>query len=121
MWPRIRRRTSLRGVDGAAVTTTRCILRATNMSDPRFSPLFRQELPDVPFHEERVQLQRGDAIIVYSDGIPDAKNEAGEFFTAARLRQVVTGMDGLGAEALGRLGNTKAVPGLLEEIGRAHV
>ncbi len=57
--------------------------------------------PDVPFHEERVQLQRGDAIIVYSDGIPDAKNEAGEFFTSGRLRQVISGMDGLGAEALG--------------------
>jgi serine phosphatase RsbU (regulator of sigma subunit) len=56
---------------------------------------------ETPFHEHTITLERGESILVYSDGVPDAKNEAGEFFSAARLQSLLAGAEGLTPEGLG--------------------
>jgi len=47
-------------------------------------------LPDAEFPEQRVTLGPGDLLVVYSDGVSEAMNEAGAFFGDERLRSVVT-------------------------------
>lgn len=38
---------------------------------------------------ENVQLERGDKLVIYSDGITEAENAEGEFFGAERLRTIL--------------------------------
>ena len=45
--------------------------------------------PDAVFREGRTQLQPGDALIVYSDGVSETQNPEGEEFGAVRLYEVV--------------------------------
>jgi hypothetical protein len=59
-------------------------------------------LPDASFAEQRVVLEAGDALVVYSDGVSEAMNEAGELFGDERLRQVVTRAAGMSVDALGQ-------------------
>ncbi|MEQ1907878.1 MAG: PP2C family protein-serine/threonine phosphatase [Vicinamibacterales bacterium] len=42
-------------------------------------------MPDVTFEDQRVAIGRGDLLVVYSDGVSEAMNEAGEFFGDDRL------------------------------------
>jgi len=58
-------------------------------------------LPDAVFPEQWVQLDEGDYLVVYSDGVSEAMNEAGDFFGDDRLRAVVEQSSGLPADALG--------------------
>jgi serine phosphatase RsbU (regulator of sigma subunit) len=46
-------------------------------------------MPDAPYREGRTQLQPGDALIVYSDGVTETQNPAGEEFGPDRLQDVV--------------------------------
>ena len=46
-------------------------------------------LPDATVEERSLVLRPGDALIFYSDGIPEATNTAGEFFGADRLSALV--------------------------------
>jgi sigma-B regulation protein RsbU (phosphoserine phosphatase) len=39
--------------------------------------------------EMSIDLQPGDGVVLYSDGITEAENEAGEFYRLERLCQVV--------------------------------
>ena len=41
--------------------------------------------PQVPFHQSTVQLAPGECIVVYTDGVTEARNPAGEFFEDERL------------------------------------
>jgi sigma-B regulation protein RsbU (phosphoserine phosphatase) len=43
-----------------------------------------------PFHQAAVQLESGDRILMYSDGVPDAMDTEGEVFGTARLIESVT-------------------------------
>ncbi len=45
--------------------------------------------PDLVLEEKQIQLQPGDLLIAYSDGVPDAVNEADEPYTAERLITLV--------------------------------
>jgi sigma-B regulation protein RsbU (phosphoserine phosphatase) len=45
-------------------------------------------------------LQPGETLVIYSDGVPDARNGAGEFFTLERLRECVGGCAGFSADEL---------------------
>ena len=47
-------------------------------------------MPDAPYREGRTQLQPGDALIVYSDGVTETQNPQGEEFGPDRLQSVVT-------------------------------
>jgi sigma-B regulation protein RsbU (phosphoserine phosphatase) len=41
---------------------------------------------DFPFEQRRLELQPGDSILLYTDGVPDASNEGQEQFGMDRLR-----------------------------------
>jgi len=58
-------------------------------------------IPDVTFNEQHVELTSGDSLVVYSDGVSEAMNEAGDFFGDERLLAVVGQSAGLPPEAIG--------------------
>ncbi|HEX5832386.1 MAG TPA: SpoIIE family protein phosphatase [Pyrinomonadaceae bacterium] len=45
--------------------------------------------PDVEYREGRTQLQHGDVLVIYSDGVTEAVSPSGEEFGATRLYEVV--------------------------------
>jgi sigma-B regulation protein RsbU (phosphoserine phosphatase) len=45
--------------------------------------------PDATYREGRTQLQNGDVLVIYSDGVSEAPNAEGEEFGTARLQEVV--------------------------------
>ena len=46
-------------------------------------------LPEASFVEQHVELQSGDVLIVYSDGVTEASNAADDFFGDERLRTAI--------------------------------
>ena len=44
---------------------------------------------DFPFEQRTLELQPGDSILLYTDGVPDASNEDQEQFGMERLRRVI--------------------------------
>lgn len=66
------------------------------------------------FTEQAVDLAPGDVLLVYSDGLPEARNEAGDFFGEARLRALLAKLDDLPAAEVGELLLT-AVERFIEE------
>jgi phosphoserine phosphatase RsbU/P len=46
--------------------------------------------PDAEYREGRTQLQLGDVLVIYSDGVTEATNPTGEEFGATRLYEVVS-------------------------------
>ena len=61
-------------------------------------------LSQVKYEELRLDLSKGGAVIVYTDGITDALNSKGEEFGEARLMSCCNSLPvGAGAEAIGRL------------------
>ena len=60
-------------------------------------------LPDLELHEEVVTLQPGDSLLLYSDGVTDAHNEADEGYGLERLKRVFQSVAGHGTETLDRL------------------
>lgn len=57
--------------------------------------------PETAYAEQHVSLERGEIFIVYSDGIPDAKNETGDFFGLTRLKEILDLCGHLPPEDLG--------------------
>lgn len=47
-------------------------------------------LPEAEYREGRTQLQHGDVLVVYSDGVSEAQNPQGEEFGSTRLHEVVS-------------------------------
>ncbi|HXW05141.1 MAG TPA: ADOP family duplicated permease [Vicinamibacterales bacterium] len=45
--------------------------------------------PEMSYEEGTVQLQAGDVIVAFTDGVPEALNEAGEEFGEARLKELL--------------------------------
>ena len=46
--------------------------------------------PDLTLEERSIQLQPGDLLIAYSDGVPDAINESDESYTTERLLTLIS-------------------------------
>lgn len=46
--------------------------------------------PDADYREGRTQLQRGDVLVIYSDGVTEAMSPTGEEFGPTRLYEVVS-------------------------------
>jgi sigma-B regulation protein RsbU (phosphoserine phosphatase) len=44
---------------------------------------------DFPFEQRTLELQPGDSILLYTDGVPDASDEGQEQFGMERLRRVI--------------------------------
>jgi sigma-B regulation protein RsbU (phosphoserine phosphatase) len=55
---------------------------------------------DAQYESETIALQGGDRVVVYTDGVTEARNARGEEFGEARLQQLVR--DGAGAAEIGR-------------------
>jgi sigma-B regulation protein RsbU (phosphoserine phosphatase) len=56
--------------------------------------------PDNPLHQSELQLESGDLIVYYTDGLTDAENRAGENFGEERLAQAVIESAGESAEGV---------------------
>ena len=59
-------------------------------------------MQEFPFEEDAVPLEEGDVLVVYSDGIAEAVNPAGEQFGAARVEHLVRELRGHPAAAIER-------------------
>ena len=46
-------------------------------------------LPDSQFEEDRVNLDSGDVLVIYSDGVTEAENELEELFGESRLQEII--------------------------------
>ena len=58
-------------------------------------------MPDATFEEQRMELQPGDTLLVYSDGLIEARNVSGEFYGEQRLHNTLSRLTGQTAEQLG--------------------
>jgi sigma-B regulation protein RsbU (phosphoserine phosphatase) len=59
-------------------------------------------LPDAVYEEQRVELQEGEAMIVYSDGVTEARDEEGAFFGEERFLSLLPGLGSRPAPAEGK-------------------
>ncbi len=57
-------------------------------------------VPEAPFAVATRDLEPGDRIVLYTDGVTEAQNDAGEFFGRTRLREAVRAADGAGCPEL---------------------
>lgn len=55
----------------------------------------------VEYHEQERSIAPGEIVIIYSDGLTDAKNEHDEFYGIQRVRQTLSNSRGLSAPAIG--------------------
>jgi sigma-B regulation protein RsbU (phosphoserine phosphatase) len=58
-------------------------------------------IPESTYAEQQIELEKGDIVLIYSDGITDAKNEANEFFGAHRLLQILPKINELSTQEIG--------------------
>ncbi len=59
-------------------------------------------MPDADFTEQHVDMHPGEIMLVYSDGVTEAQNRAGDFFGDDRLRAALAANGTSTAEAAGR-------------------
>jgi hypothetical protein len=59
-------------------------------------------MPRVKYTEQRIHLDPGDLLVVYSDGVTEARNEYGWFFDDHRLHALLPELRGRSAEEAGR-------------------
>jgi sigma-B regulation protein RsbU (phosphoserine phosphatase) len=50
-------------------------------------------MPDISYSDWELELQVGDTVILYTDGIIEAENDAEEMYGTERLMKLVTGID----------------------------
>jgi sigma-B regulation protein RsbU (phosphoserine phosphatase) len=58
-------------------------------------------LPEAVFTEQRIELHRGEVLLVYSDGVTEAVNETGDFFGDQRLLAFLPALAGFSAPQIG--------------------
>lgn len=58
-------------------------------------------IPTADFSEQILELRRNDLLFVYSDGLTDAQNEAGEFFGEQRILNLLTTFKDFSTDQLG--------------------
>ncbi|MCX6538574.1 MAG: PP2C family protein-serine/threonine phosphatase [Acidobacteria bacterium] len=58
-------------------------------------------MPRTSFEEQQVELQPGEMLVVYSDGLTDAMNASGDFYGDERLRALMPGLSALTAADAG--------------------
>ncbi len=68
---------------------------------PKGSPAFGL-MPDPPYREHGLTLAPGDLMILYSDGLTEARDEEGLFFTEERLLALAKTLGGCSASEAGR-------------------
>jgi hypothetical protein len=73
--------------------------------------------PETNYSEHSIELTRGEMLLVYSDGLTEAKNEAGDFYGSERLARLVQNLPNLSATEAGE----KIVREVTQFIGEAPV
>jgi hypothetical protein len=73
-------------------------------------------MPGSVYQEQYEELEPGEMLVIYSDGLTEALNEAGEFYGDERLRAVFPGLSALSAVAAG----TKILESVDAFIGRTR-
>ena len=58
-------------------------------------------MPDAQFAEQQIDLEPGDVLIAYSDGVTEAENGGGEFYGDSRLRTAIGSVTGQAASGIG--------------------
>ncbi len=58
-------------------------------------------LENIAYEETALRLERGDVLLVFSDGLIEERNKAGEFFGLERLRALLETLDTAGMTARG--------------------
>jgi sigma-B regulation protein RsbU (phosphoserine phosphatase) len=53
------------------------------------------------FEEQEIELDPGDLLVTYSDGVTEARNESDEFFGDQRLRSIVAASAGISPDRVG--------------------
>ena len=59
-------------------------------------------MKDAPYTEQYADLQPGDLMLLYSDGLTEARDEQDNFFGHQRLLDLLPSLRGLSAEAVGQ-------------------
>ncbi|TWF73071.1 PP2C family protein-serine/threonine phosphatase [Kitasatospora viridis] len=69
--------------------------RVTALEPPGFAPpLALRDLTGEPYRGRSFELDRGDLLLLYTDGVAEARNAAGEFYPlAARLATAITAQE----------------------------
>jgi sigma-B regulation protein RsbU (phosphoserine phosphatase) len=68
---------------------------------PLGTPLFTEN--EIPYPSGRIQLQPGDLLFIFTDGVVEAVNESGEEYSEARLLPCVRSTPESAAEVLSRV------------------
>lgn len=77
------------------------VLRYDSFTEmPRGSPALGIH-PEASYHDQSIELKPDDLLLVYSDGLTEARNEQGEFFGDQRLHKLLAKSQELSAEAVG--------------------
>lgn len=77
------------------------VLKGTEIAEmPKGEPALGI-LPDTTYSEQNIELQGGELLVVYSDGLTDAQNEKGEFFEDMRLFEFLAKSGKLSAREAG--------------------
>ncbi len=58
-------------------------------------------IPDAIYNEETINLLPQETLIIYSDGLTEARNEMGNFYSEKRLEQLLSEVSNLSSENLG--------------------
>jgi phosphoserine phosphatase RsbU/P len=58
-------------------------------------------LPEITCAEQQLELRHGDVLLLYSDGVTEAKNQAGQFYGSHRLFDLLPLIGNLGVEGIG--------------------
>ena len=59
-------------------------------------------IPDAPYRSARFQMEPGDTLVMFSDGVSEAMNSAEEEFTVERLKQAIAGKSDVPVDELKR-------------------
>ena len=76
-------------------------IRTTGFHDLPRGDMALGLMPGSTYHEQHEELRPGEMLVVYSDGLTEALNEAGEFYDEARLRALFPGLCALSAVQAG--------------------
>lgn len=76
-------------------------LRGTTIKEmPKGAPALGIS-PKAIYTEQHIELEKGDYLLVYSDGLTEARNESGDFFGDQRLLELLPKLDGITTDKFG--------------------
>jgi sigma-B regulation protein RsbU (phosphoserine phosphatase) len=78
------------------------ILRANGTIEvlPRTKNVVVGAFENVKYEENTLQLEHGDTLVMFTDGVTEAMNEAHEEFGTERLNSILSGLSGIGCKQM---------------------